>query len=158
MDTEFYADLQRSLECTIHHRPSGADEQQVSRAIRLERMTRLYKTIFGNLPKESSQAINNRPDHLGNSVSNVQFRPTSTQVLDHVFFLYISSSTGPKLKLDVTARSTIEDIKTLVKNHMDIPFERQRFIYSGQNLQNHHTLEDYSISKSGETVHLVHRP
>ncbi|RDW60196.1 hypothetical protein BP5796_11802 [Coleophoma crateriformis] len=51
LDTRLYSDLQKALECVLHHRPGGASYAEAeARKLRLKTMKALYTAYFSEIP------------------------------------------------------------------------------------------------------------
>lgn len=80
--------------------------------------------------------------HLLSQLGNVQIR--------------IKTLAGAVLKLGVRLSSTIEVVKTGIRDMEGIPVEQQRLIFGGNLLEDHRLLCEYGIMEGSE-LHLVHR-
>ena len=69
--------------------------------------------------------------------------------------LFCKTPTGETLVLEgVLDNETIRDIKRRVEQLKGIPFDNQRFIFSGLQLCDDRTLFDYNIQEDS-TIHIV---
>jgi hypothetical protein len=58
--------------------------------------------------------------------------------------------------LDVTDNDKISDLKKKIESKQNIPWDQQRLIFSGKELEDTRSVGDYNISKEN-TLHLVIR-
>eukprot|EP00049_Salpingoeca_infusionum_P005655 m.95035 g.95035 ORF g.95035 m.95035 type:complete len:78 (-) comp13037_c0_seq1:212-445(-) len=68
--------------------------------------------------------------------------------------LQIKNLAGRLVEIDVEPTDTIERVKEKVEEKQGIPPEQQRLIYSGKQMNDDKTIEDYKVP-SGAVVHLV---
>jgi len=68
----------------------------------------------------------------------------------------ITNNIGDILSLTVQPSESIEDIKKMITEEINIPFEQQYLSFNEVELENQFSLSDYNI-KSGSTIHLTVR-
>lgn len=70
--------------------------------------------------------------------------------------IFVKTSTGTNITLDVAPTATIEAVKLPIQEKENIPPDQQRLIYAGNQLEDANTLSDYDV-KADETLNLVLR-
>ena len=66
--------------------------------------------------------------------------------------IFIKTSTGKTLTLEVEPSDTIENVRTKIQNKDGIPPDQQRLFHASRQLEDGHTLSDYEI-KMEDTCH-----
>jgi ubiquitin len=70
--------------------------------------------------------------------------------------IFVKTITGQTITLDVADSDKISDIKKKITSKQQIPWDQQRLIFSGKELEDNTDVSSYDISK-GDTLHLVIR-
>jgi ubiquitin len=70
--------------------------------------------------------------------------------------VFVKALTGKNITLEVNPEDTIERLKQKIQEREGIPPSEQRLIFSGKQLEDNKTIQDYNIQKD-TTIHLVLR-
>ncbi|KAL2069424.1 hypothetical protein VTL71DRAFT_14103 [Oculimacula yallundae] len=150
LDTRFYADLQAGLGATLHHRPSGAsDEETVSRERRLAVMKGIYRANFSADPLTPGYMIG-RHESPPSSLINTSIRLARSSGVQ----IFVKTLTGKKIELTVRGTSLVQDLKATIKEIEGISEDWQRLIFAGQLLQEGRSLSSYAVQEES-VIHLV---
>ena len=68
--------------------------------------------------------------------------------------IFVKTPEGKVITLDVECSFTIKNIKAIIMNLLTIPTKHQRLLFMDQQLEDDHTLSDYSIQKE-DTITLT---
>ena len=70
--------------------------------------------------------------------------------------LYVRQLTGGRFTLDVELSNTIRDVKVMIQEKENIPWQAQMLIFAGRLLEDAKTLGDYNMQKDS-TCHLMNK-
>ena len=141
LDTKFYADLQQSMGCILHHRPSGASEQEAQqRELRLSTMQDMYRAFF---EKDPIALMRRRPRPSPEPAS-----PLRGQAMQ----VFVKTLTGRVITVSIRPEETINELKWHIQNIEGIPAEEQRLVFAGCKLGSDKTLHEVGIEKES-TIH-----
>jgi hypothetical protein len=70
--------------------------------------------------------------------------------------VFVKTLTGKSILIQVEAADTVEHVKGILQERLDIPVDRQRLIYGGKEMVDEMTLSEYGVV-TNSTLHLVMR-
>lgn len=70
--------------------------------------------------------------------------------------VFVKTITNRSITLNVESSTKISEVKELINNKEGIPVQEIRLLYSGKQLEDTHTLNDYNIQNES-TLHMVLR-
>ena len=93
-------------------------------------------------------------------VSRARSRPTSCVVARDPDVgcaqIFVKTLSGKTIALDTNLSDTVDMIKAEIQAAVGVPFDQQRLIFSGRQLDDRHSLREYGVRKAS-TLHLVLR-
>jgi hypothetical protein len=103
LDTRLYAYLQDPLGLVLHHRPSGASEQESKqREKRLTFMKTIYHMYFSTEPLRYTSP-KTRPEYFAGILVDASS-----------FSIYVKTLTGKSTRLEVASSDTINNLKSKI--------------------------------------------
>jgi hypothetical protein len=143
LDTKLYADLQEALGLVLHHRPSGASDQESEhRERRLTVMKSIYRANFSTDPLGRAPLQTSRPQPGPRRLNTIA--------------IFVITMTGKKHTLTLGMQAITEDVKSAIRSIDGIQVRDQRLAYAGKQLDDGRTLECYGIGNES-TLHLSTR-
>jgi len=145
LDTQMYADLQSALGLTLHHRPSGASQQESElREKRLTAMKAMYSAFFSTEPLGSTPP-----------------QPSRLQLAVHrdAIQIFIHTYTGKTVEVNVDRQATFGDVMRAFEKHEGISMKEHRLMYNNTLVcsdETDMTVEGYGV-ENGDTLELYQK-
>jgi hypothetical protein len=126
-----------------------------------EKIESIVKKAYPSISRGESDIM------VGDDIINSWSMNVGTCILlgDHIIvcpkppvneYIFVISLNGQKIKIGVEMSMTIGQLKEAIQELEEIPFEVQRLIYAGRQLENDRILSDYN-TQTGSTFHMVLR-
>lgn len=184
LETELYEEICMTLsgKRMIHHRISGALDDEKEKSDRRERMrqemTRVFGTVFesdekkeSNSEIEAKKEVNNEVNkELENevqqekSVENPRHnrcecgfpgdRYSGCEFYGSGISLFVKDLSGRTHTIDCCRHITVLYLKGMIRDKTTTPIDIQRLIYAGKTLDNNKRLSDYGI-KQESLIHVL---
>lgn len=144
LDTQFYAGLQDALGLVLHHRPSGAREQEAEqREQRLAAMKALYHAFFSIKPLESAPRVVAQPGHPREG------RPGPSQPASNLQNKIEVCIWGPEPHHSTTFKVPMSirlfKLVAVIAKRENLDVKKLRTINGSQRMEEYRTLEENGI-------------
>lgn len=164
LDTKLYADLQSAMGVVLHHRPSGAPEQESEpREKRLKKMSAMYTAFFSTNPLGvSAQPHPSLQPNLSEAhlISKAPLHPSllpqpnvikTNSVPDETLSIDVLIFNGMELRFKVRTRTSARCIMRAIEEKTDISGTTLRIFFDGRRLEDGDTVGFVNM-KDGDTI------
>ncbi len=150
-----YPGSQQEFQNCVTQEDDLSGEEEIDKKVRLNP----YHSANRKRKEERSSRKSKLSPRLGYQTppakeSNTQFSTPST--VQRNIRIIIKKLSGERFTLNMEPLETVDDIKNKIYESSGIPFDEQRLVFEGKQMQDDRTLSDYEVA-DGAVIYLVHR-
>lgn len=94
--------------------------------------------------------------HLTGSISNFSKDALQSYIICADFPIQVRSLTGKELSIKVHHKMFVSEVKTMIEKIDQIPYDQQRLVYNGKQLEDDRVLDYYGV-KEDTVIHIILR-